>query len=102
MNNFLLQPPHIGSLPALTELWLDHNQLTHLPPEIGKLRELTCMDVSENRLEDIPVEISGLVIFFSMENIKLLTKSTMLLVNRVAPLKKMCVLLQGKLKMYQC
>ena len=55
------QPPHIGSLPALTELWLDHNQLTHLPPEIGNLRELTCMDVSENRLEDIPIEISGLV-----------------------------------------
>jgi protein scribble len=50
-------------LPALTELWLDHNQLTHLPPEIGKLRELTCMDVSENRLEDIPIEISGLVSF---------------------------------------
>ena len=30
--NSFLQPPHIGSLPSLTELWLDHNQLYHLPP----------------------------------------------------------------------
>ena len=29
---FIFQPPHIGSLPSLTELWLDHNQLSHLPP----------------------------------------------------------------------
>ena len=27
-----LQPSIIGSLPSLTELWLDHNQLQHLPP----------------------------------------------------------------------
>lgn len=55
------QPPHIGSLPALTELWLDHNQLTRLPPEVGKLHELTCLDISENRLEYLPEEIKGLV-----------------------------------------
>lgn len=28
---FCLQPHHIGKLPALQELWLDHNQLQHLP-----------------------------------------------------------------------
>jgi Leucine-rich repeat (LRR) protein len=27
-----LQPHHIGNLPSLQELWLDHNQLQHLPP----------------------------------------------------------------------
>ena len=31
-----LQPSIIGSLPSLTELWLDHNQLQHLPPVSSK------------------------------------------------------------------
>ena len=88
--NFVLQressfqPPYIGSLPSLTELWLDHNQLHHLPPvgqrvsdsflemyhvtlfcvslsqEIGQLSALTCLDISEDNLEDIPEEVAGL------------------------------------------
>lgn len=29
---FLFQPYYVGKLPALEELWLDHNQLQHLPP----------------------------------------------------------------------
>lgn len=45
----LFQPGHIGSLPALQELWLDHNQLQSLPPELGQLSSLICLDVSENR-----------------------------------------------------
>jgi len=48
-------------LPALTELWLDHNQLTHLPKELCQLANLACLDVSENHLESLPEEIGGLV-----------------------------------------
>ena len=55
------QPSHIGSLPALTELWLDHNQLTQLPKELCQLANLACLDVSENHLESLPEEIGGLV-----------------------------------------
>lgn len=77
----MFQPHHIGNLPVLQELWLDHNHLQHLPAviivykyfnvpvtilinyliqEIGNLKQLACLDVSENRLEDIPEEIGGL------------------------------------------
>lgn len=56
----LFQPPHIGKLPALQELWLDHNQLQSLPSEIGQLSNLTCLDLSENKLEYLPEEIAGL------------------------------------------
>ena len=54
------QPSHIGQLPVLQELWLDHNQLQRLPPEIGQLSNLTCLDLSENRLESLPEEVAGL------------------------------------------
>lgn len=54
------QPGFIGELPALEELWLDHNKLQYLPPEIGNLKALICLDVSENKLEKIPEEIGGL------------------------------------------
>lgn len=56
----LVQPGFIGELPALEELWLDHNKLQYLPPEIGNLKALICLDVSENKLEKIPEEIGGL------------------------------------------
>lgn len=57
----LTQPPVIGCLPALTELWLDHNQLAQLPKELCLLKNLACLDVSENHLENLPDEIGGLV-----------------------------------------
>lgn len=57
----VFQPAHIGSLPALTELWLDHNQLGALPSELCRLANLACLDVSENRLEVLPDELGGLV-----------------------------------------
>lgn len=57
---FVYQPGFIGELPALEELWLDHNKLQYLPPEIGNLKALTCLDVSENKLEKLPEEIGGL------------------------------------------
>lgn len=54
------QPPVIGRLDSLEELWLDCNALSRLPPEIGKLHHLKCLDVSENRLEALPSEICNL------------------------------------------
>lgn len=59
--SYARQPAHIGSLPALTELWLDHNQLAQLPRELCQLTNLACLDVSENHLESLPEEIGGLV-----------------------------------------
>lgn len=55
------QPVHIGSLPSLAELWLDHNQLAQLPRELCQLTNLAYLDVSENHLDSLPEEIGGLV-----------------------------------------
>jgi Leucine-rich repeat (LRR) protein len=44
----------------LTNLWLDHNQLTSIPPEIGQLRNLTELSLGNNQLSSIPPEIGQL------------------------------------------
>ena len=44
----------------VSELWLDHNQLSYLPEELNLLRKLACFDVSENKLELLPQDVSGL------------------------------------------
>ena len=84
----LPQPPHIGSLPSLTELWLDHNQLAHLPPEIGNLSALTCLDISENHLEDIPYEIEGL---YNLTDLHLSQNSIESLPDTVGKLRKLTI-----------
>lgn len=44
---FCLQPHHIGKLPALQELWLDHNQLQHLPSVSDFLTVLCIIIITE-------------------------------------------------------
>ena len=55
------QPPEIGCLVALEELWLDSNQLRELPEEIGQLHSLVSADITKNKLEFLPPSIQHLV-----------------------------------------
>lgn len=41
----------------LTELYINHNNLTRLPPEIGKLKNLVILDASGNSIKTIPPEL---------------------------------------------
>ena len=52
--------PNIGNLTALTDLWLDNNQLTVVPEAIGNLTALTSLDVSDNKLTLVPEAIGKL------------------------------------------
>jgi len=53
-------PPEIGQLTALTELYLNGNQLSSLPPEIGQLTALTELYLNDNQLSSLPPELQRL------------------------------------------
>ncbi|HWB07453.1 MAG TPA: COR domain-containing protein, partial [Verrucomicrobiales bacterium] len=53
-------PPEVGQLTALTELYLEDNQLAALPPEIGQLTALTELYLQGNHLKALPPEIGQL------------------------------------------
>jgi internalin A len=53
-------PPEIGQLTALTDLYLNDNQLITLPPEIGNLTALTELRVQGNHLTTLPPTIPQL------------------------------------------
>lgn len=89
MPRFQLQPGFIGELPALEELWLDHNKLQYLPPEIGNLKALICLDVSENKLEKIPEEIGGLS---SLTDLHLSQNMLETVPNGIGDLSKLAIL----------
>ena len=76
-------------MPALTELWLDHNQLAHLPRELCQLTNLACLDVSENHLESLPEEIGGLV---SLTDLHLSQNFLELLPDGIGALSKLTIL----------
>ncbi|WP_338849223.1 AAA family ATPase [Massilia sp. W12] len=59
-NQLTALPPEIGQLTALRLLYLHENQLTALPPEIGQLRALTVLHLSGNQLTALPPEIGQL------------------------------------------
>ncbi|KAH9929598.1 uncharacterized protein BXZ73DRAFT_102125 [Epithele typhae] len=48
------------SFTFLTNLYLNHNDLTAIPPQISKLRHLELLDLSGNHLESIPPELGML------------------------------------------
>ncbi|KAJ8883684.1 hypothetical protein PR048_015538 [Dryococelus australis] len=56
----VLQPPWLGSLSNLTNLYLHGNELTYLPDEIGELGQLIWLDVDSNHLSCLPNSIWGL------------------------------------------
>ena len=74
---------------ALTELWLDHNQLALLPRELCQLTKLACLDVSENRLESLPEEIGVLV---SLTYLHLSQNVLELLPDRIGDFSKLAIL----------
>lgn len=50
----------VQKLSNLTELDLDHNNLTTIPAEIGQLSNLEVLDVSDNPITELPAEIKNL------------------------------------------
>lgn len=50
----------VQKLSGLTELDLDHNNLTAIPAEIGQLSNLEILDVSDNPITRLPSEIRNL------------------------------------------
>jgi leucine-rich repeat protein SHOC2 len=62
-NNFLTSIPAqviLNSLNSLTELYLDHNNLTVLPNELVYLGKLTVLSVNDNDLVELPDQIGKL------------------------------------------
>ncbi len=59
-------PPEIGQLTALTELYLQSNQLKSLPLEIGQLTALTTLHLHSNQLSVLPPEIGQLTALTSL------------------------------------
>jgi Leucine-rich repeat (LRR) protein len=54
-------PADLGNLTALRRLFLFNNRLTSLPPELGNLTALTDLYLHYNQLTSVPAELGGAV-----------------------------------------
>ncbi|WP_299253391.1 hypothetical protein [uncultured Aquimarina sp.] len=48
---------HLGKLPKLYSLWIDHNHLKILPKTIGELDQIRFLYVDHNELKDLPDQL---------------------------------------------
>jgi len=51
---------YLSELPALYNLWLDHNKLRELPKTIGLLDQVAYLYINNNQLTALPEEFTGL------------------------------------------
>ncbi|KAL3311530.1 hypothetical protein Ciccas_009890 [Cichlidogyrus casuarinus] len=86
-------PPLLGQLKSLTELWIDENELRALPSEIGMLSNLQELDLSENFISSLPDSISGLQ---SLTDLNLTRNSLDSLPDGIGALKKINILKLAK------
>ncbi len=59
-NRLRAIPPTIGTLTALTELWIGECRISSVPREIGRLRALAWLSLRNNRIDQVPAELGNL------------------------------------------